>query len=83
MLDDKPFDRFQLVCRIAKVRSDLGRFQPNFRGAILAVDMHVWRLAGFMAVKVHPIWAVSQNRRHDGESNVEQLRWPWERKGYC
>src|SRR6266550_628915 len=45
MLDDKPFDRFQLMYRIAEVRSNRDRFQPKFRGAILAVDVHMRRLA--------------------------------------
>ena len=83
MLDDKPFDRFQLMYRIAEVRSNRDRFQPKFRGAILAVDMHVRRLTGFMAVKVHPIRAVPQNRRHEVSLTWSNFDSDEERKSYC
>jgi hypothetical protein len=64
MLNDKPFDRFQLMRRIPEVRGDRHRFQPNLGRKILTINVNMWRFARFMAMKVHPMRPASQNRWH-------------------
>lgn len=50
----------------SKVAGQLHRIKPEFGREIVAIDMYVGRLVGFMAVKVEPIGAGAERRRHGG-----------------
>ncbi len=56
----------------AVVPADVHRPQPELRAPIVAVHVHVRRLARFVTVEVESVGTVSQDRRHRRPSRCDE-----------
>jgi hypothetical protein len=59
---DDLFNPTQLSGSKSEIPGERYFAKPELRRLVVAIDMNVRRLVGFMTVEVKPIWTVSQNR---------------------
>ena len=56
----------------SKVPGQSDRIQPEFGGLVVAIDVHVRRFFGFMAVEVDAIGTRAQDGRHNVKYALSQ-----------
>jgi hypothetical protein len=61
-------DAAQFLGREAQVARESDWLQPELGRQVVAINMNVCRFVWFMAVKVQPVRAASQDRRHGAHS---------------